>query len=76
MTDLERIQDIVIRAAGIESIPPEADMYEAGVTSMGSMDVLLELEIAFAIAIADEHFVKARTCEQLLRLVEAAKVGR
>jgi acyl carrier protein len=76
MTDLDRIQEIVTRVAGIESIPPDADIYESGITSMGSMDVMLDLEAAFTIVLADEKFVKARTCQQLLHLVQLARAAQ
>lgn len=67
--ELDKIVDIVKRVGEIDALAPDQDFYRAGVDSMKAMDVMLDLETEFGVAVPDDKFVKARTPEALLALV-------
>ena len=73
MPDITEITEIVCRVATIESIDPNAVLYESGVTSLDILGLLTELETVYGIRIPDEQFIAARTCQDLLCLVNRLK---
>lgn len=73
LSELPAIQAIVARVAELDSIDEDTDIYQAGISSMGSMDVMLDLETEFSITLIDEDFLKARTCRQLAELVRLTR---
>jgi acyl carrier protein len=68
----------VIREIGkLESLEVDQDIYEAGFSSVRALDLLLELEDRFGIAIPDDRFVGVRTARGLhLLLHELRQVPR
>ena len=67
--DLDRIIGIVQTTGKLERLDASADFYEAGFSSINALQLLLELEAAFNVAIPDDDFVTARTCASLHELV-------
>lgn len=67
--EIDRIVEIIKRVGEIDQLAPDQDFYRAGVDSMKAMDVMLDLETEFGVAVPDDKFVKARTPEALLALV-------
>jgi acyl carrier protein len=49
---LLREQDTI--AVDVDSLPPEADLYEAGLNSLSSVDLMLAIEQAFDFVFPDE----------------------
>jgi acyl carrier protein len=70
---LQTITDIVKRVGEITDLAPDQDFYDAGLTSLASLTLLLELEDAFNISISDERFIACRTVADLSALVEELK---
>jgi len=67
--DLDRIIGIVQTTGKLERLDASADFYEAGFSSINALQLLLDLEAAFNVAIPDDDFVTARTCASLYELV-------
>ena len=67
--DIDRIVEIVKRVGELDSLAPDQDFYRAGIDSMKAMDVMLDLETEFGVAVPDDKFVRARTPDALLALV-------
>ena len=63
------ILDIVCRLGNVLNIAPDADFYEAGVSSIVSLSILLELEERFGVSIPDSLFANTRTAKGLAELV-------
>jgi acyl carrier protein len=73
--DLEQIVQLVQTTGKIEKISASEDFYDAGFSSINALQLLLELEAAFDIAIPDDEFVTARTCTALDALVSRLTQG-
>ncbi|MGH7594198.1 MAG: acyl carrier protein [Gemmatimonadales bacterium] len=66
---LTAVQDLIARIARIPRPDPDMDMYTAGLASVDALELLVELEDAFGIAIPDDRFVNVRTAAGLAELV-------
>jgi acyl carrier protein len=65
----KEILELVCRLGGVTNIVPDKDFYEAGVSSIVSLSILLELEERFGVSIPDARFANARTVNDLNQLV-------
>jgi acyl carrier protein len=70
-TKISAVLEIVLRVGGLAHLDPDADYYEAGMTSVQSLPVLLELEDQFQVSIPDDQFIHTRTVRGLAKLVES-----
>jgi acyl carrier protein len=73
--DLEQIIQLVQTTGKIEKISASEDFYDAGFSSINALQLLLELEAVFDVAIPDDEFVTARTCSALEALVSRLAQG-
>jgi acyl carrier protein len=66
------IRQIVAKVAGISSdIPADLNLYlDLGVASVYALQLLMELEERFGVAIPDEDFVEATSIAGLTRLMD------
>ncbi|HEY9180991.1 MAG TPA: acyl carrier protein [Candidatus Baltobacteraceae bacterium] len=67
--DLAQIVTLISRVGEIESLSPSEDFYEAGLSSINALTLLMELEDTFGVSIPDEQFVHARTADALQHLL-------
>ena len=68
-SDINSVIEVVTRVGGIAEVGPDQDIFEAGVSSVNALELLLELESAFGVSIPDEDFVSARTPRAMHELV-------
>jgi acyl carrier protein len=71
--DIGRIIERVCHVAGLKSLEADQDIYDAGMSSLHALGLLLELEDTFAVAIPDVEFMKARTPRALSEIIAAAR---
>ena len=69
---LARVIRIIARAGKLDALGPDDDFYAAGVDSMGAIDVVLDLEQEFGVAVSDEQFGAARTPRAVAAVVARA----
>lgn len=69
----EKVSEIVQRVGSISTLTPEEDFYDAGLTSLAALNLLLELEDAFGISISDEKFIACRNVTALTTMIEDLK---
>lgn len=74
-SDLETIILLVQTTGKIEKVSASEDFYDAGFSSINALQLLLDLEAAFDVAIPDDEFVAARTCSALAALVSRLAQG-
>jgi acyl carrier protein len=67
------VLDVLREVGGIANLQPDEDFYDAGITSLQALPLLLELEARFEVAIPDEQFVAARTARGLCELVRGVR---
>ena len=72
---LAAVVDVIREVSGLSDIPPDSDFYEAGVTSVQSLPLLMELETRFEVAIPDDRFIAARSARQLSALIGEMKIA-
>ena len=66
---LGAIRDI----CGVDGLAPDQDFYDAGVTSVQALPLLMELEVRFDVAIPDERFVAIRNPRELCAVIQELK---
>lgn len=71
--ELNTIIDVIQEVAGISVPDPDQDFYDAGVTSVMALPLLMELEGRFEISVPDDQFIPARTARQLHSVVSEIK---
>jgi acyl carrier protein len=69
--DLQVITEILSRLLNEESVSVnvDEDIYQAGLTSIMVLPLLVELEESFQVVIPDTQFMEARSARALARLV-------
>jgi acyl carrier protein len=67
--DMAVILEIISKVGGIQNIGADQDFYDAGISSVTALPLLMELESRFAITLPDDRFVQARTAGALQRIV-------
>lgn len=72
---LTTVLDVIREVGGVAGVEPDQDFYEAGVTSVLALSLLLELEDKFAVAIPDERFIAARSPRALCTMIDDLKRG-
>jgi acyl carrier protein len=60
---------LISRIGKMTDLAPEQDFYEAGFSSVSALELLLEMEATFGVAIPDDRFITARTPLALQTLV-------
>jgi len=66
---IDDVSAVVLRVGSIPAVGADEDIFEAGMSSVNALQLLLELETAFDLTIPDEEFVAARTPRALATLI-------
>ena len=66
---LAAVLTTIHEVCGIKDLAANQDFYDAGVTSVQALPLLMELEARFDVAISDDQFVKARTPGDLCAMI-------
>ena len=61
MEQIATVTEIICRIGGVARLDPDQDFYDAGVTSVQALPLLMELEEKFEVNIPDDRFLTART---------------
>ena len=67
--DINSVIAVVTRVGNIPEVGPDQDIFEAGVSSVDALELLLELESTFGVSIPDEEFIAARTPRAIYEMV-------
>jgi acyl carrier protein len=73
MTDQDKIAAVVCDLANIKSVTHDQDIYDAGLSSIQALQLLVELETVFEVTLPDETFVQARTVNALNDLIQGQR---
>jgi acyl carrier protein len=66
---LPSVLEIISSTSKVNNLAPDQDFYEAGVTSVMALPILLEIEDRFQVSIPDDEFVVARTPQAVAQLI-------
>jgi acyl carrier protein len=67
---MERVIQLISQVGGINSVTPEASIYDAGFSSVRVLELLLALEQEFGVSIPDKDFMTTRTPQEISGLIE------
>ncbi len=70
---MERIIHLISELGGIDSVNPDANIYEAGFSSIRVLELLLALEDEFGVSIPDKDFMAARSPRQITTLIDSLR---
>lgn len=70
---LEQILETIRDVCGVDGLAPDQDFYDAGVTSLQALPLLMELETRFDVTIPDERFVAVRNPRGLCAVIQELK---
>jgi len=70
---LSAVNTVVSQFLGIDQLDPDQDFYDAGVTSIMTLPLLIELEDRFQVSIPQDQFLDARTIRTLTSLIESLR---
>lgn len=62
---LQAVAEVICQIVGIHQLDPDEDFYDAGVTSIMVLSLLIEMEGRFHVTIPQEQFLDARTSRAL-----------
>jgi acyl carrier protein len=68
-SDLAAVLDVIEQVTGVRGLSPDQDFYEAGVTSVMALPLLLDLEERFEVTIPDDEFITARTARTIVETI-------
>jgi acyl carrier protein len=71
--ELDRITAVICSVGKLTHVEPDADFYEAGLSSINALELLLELETTFDASIPDDEFITARTPRALATIIGRLK---
>ena len=71
---IDEVNEVVRRIGKLAALDADQDMYDAGVSSVVALKLLLELEERFGVSLPDEQFMACRTPRALFNLI--AEAGR
>ena len=70
LDSLDAVLSTIRDVTGVSQVLPDQDFYDAGVTSVQSLPLLLELEDRFQVSIPDDQFVAARSARRLSEMIQ------
>ena len=73
---MERVIQLISEVGGIGSLAADAEIYQAGFSSVRVLDLLLRLEDEFHVTIPDKEFMAARTPMAIAGLIERLREGQ
>lgn len=69
------VMEIVEEIGKVKGLAPQQDFYDAGMSSIASLTLLIELESRFEVSLPDERFMECRTAQQLASLISSLQAA-
>ena len=73
--DVSTMVRIICDVGGLPELTPDQDFYDAGVSSVNALPLLMEIEERFQVSIPDDRFLAARTAQAMQELVTDLRKG-
>ena len=67
--EIDEVNAVVLRIGKLTALAADQDMYDAGLSSVVALELLLELEERFGVSLPDERFMTCRTPRALFHLI-------
>jgi len=72
---LEAVEAVIREVCGVSGLQPDQDFYDAGVTSVQALPLLMELEDRFQVEIPDQRFITVRNTRALCAVITEIRRG-
>jgi acyl carrier protein len=69
LAEIDQIIAIVCDIGQLSGIGPDDDVFEAGFSSVRSLELLIRLEDTFNVSIPDDHYISCRTPRALYEVL-------
>ena len=66
---LAEVTEIIARIAAVTDLGPDQDYYEAGVTSLAVLPIIMEISDRFEVEIPYDAFIEARSPRQISDII-------
>ncbi len=67
--NLQEVTATIEEIGRLRGLAPEQDFYDAGMSSVASLTLLIELESRFGVSLPDEKFMECRSARQVAELI-------
>jgi acyl carrier protein len=67
------VVEVIVSVGKIEGLAPDQDFYDAGVSSIMALPILLELEDRYQVSIPDDRFIAARSPRAVAEIILALR---
>ena len=74
-TILPGVIEILSQTGKLDQLSPDEDFYDAGITSVMALPILLDIEDRYEVSIPDSVFVSARTANALAEIIAGLRQG-
>lgn len=66
---LDAVIAVIENLSGLQQLTPDRDFYEAGLSSVQALPLLMDLEDRFGLSIPDDRFILTRTASSVAALL-------
>jgi acyl carrier protein len=66
---LPGVTEVIVTTANLKELLPDQDFYEAGITSVMALPILLELEERYQVSIPDDRYIAARSIRAVAEII-------
>ncbi len=72
---LPGVTEVIVTTANLKELLPDQDFYDAGITSVMALPILLELEDRYQVSIPDDRYIAARSIRAVAEIILDLKKG-
>jgi acyl carrier protein len=66
---LSGVTEVIVTTANLKELLPDQDFYNAGITSVMALPILLELEDRYQVSIPDDRYIAARSIRAVAEII-------
>jgi len=66
---LPGVTQVIVTTGNLNGLMPDQDFYDAGITSVMALPILLELEDRYQVSFPDDRFITARSPRTLAEII-------
>jgi acyl carrier protein len=72
---LPGVMEVIVSIGNLKGLMPDQDFYDAGITSVMALPILLELEDRYQVSIPDDRFIGARSPREVAEIILGLREG-
>ena len=72
---LSGVIEVIVATGNLKGLEPDEDFYDAGISSVMSLPILLDLEDRYGVSLPDDRFISARSPRALAEIIADLKTA-